>query len=74
MKKFLKVALVGVVLGAAAGVASATLGSEDTTARPCCSSCQDGIDGCYAGCTDQACYDACDKQYSRCFAICSFDC
>jgi hypothetical protein len=74
MKKLLKVALLGLALGATAGVASATVGSEDTTARPCCSTCEDGINYCYSGCTTQACYDACDKQYTWCFSVCSYGC
>jgi hypothetical protein len=74
MKNLFKVALVGLALGAAAGVASATVGSEDTTARPCCSSCDAGYDACIAGCTDDACYNACDTQWTSCFRWCSFSC
>lgn len=74
MKKLFKVALLGLALGATAGVASATVGSEDTTARPCCSTCDAGYEGCIASCTTDDCYNACDTQYNRCYAICSFSC
>ncbi|MBN1207638.1 MAG: hypothetical protein JXB05_22430 [Myxococcaceae bacterium] len=51
MKKLLKIGLIGFALGAAAAMASATLGSEETVARPCCSSCDDLDDRCWAVCS-----------------------
>ena len=74
MKKFFKVALVGLALGAAAGVASATVGSEETTARPCCSSCESGYNSCVSKCTTSDCLDACDAKWDSCFTTCSLGC
>jgi hypothetical protein len=75
MKKILKAALVGLALGASAGVATATVGSEETTARPCCSTCEEGWNYCVASCgyTDE-CFRQCDSEYNWCFRWCSFSC
>lgn len=73
--KTLKIGLIGFVLGAAVAVGTATVGSEETSAIPCCSSCEGGYDGCIAGCGgDAACESSCDSQWSRCFNNCSFSC
>jgi hypothetical protein len=75
MKKLLKVALVGMALGAAGGIASATVGSQETTARPCCSDCEAGYDYCVESCGyTSECFASCDAQYNSCFRWCSFDC
>jgi hypothetical protein len=75
MKKLLKVALIGFALGASAGVASATVGGEETAARPCCSDCESGYDGCVAECGyTSECVSACRSEYSWCFRWCSLSC
>lgn len=73
--KTLKIGLIGFVLGAAVAVGTATVGSEETAAAPCCSSCEGGYDSCINGCGgDAACEASCDSQWNRCFSICSFSC
>lgn len=75
MKKILKAALVGLALGASAGVATATIGSEETTARPCCSDCEAGYGYCIEACGyTSECIAACDREYNSCFRWCSFSC
>jgi hypothetical protein len=51
MKKLFKIALIGFALGASAGVAASTLGAEETTARPCCSSCEETDTWCWRWCS-----------------------
>lgn len=51
MKKTLKMGLIGFVLGAAVAVGAATLGSEETSAAPCCSNCADDDLRCWRICS-----------------------
>ncbi|MBN1206557.1 MAG: hypothetical protein JXB05_16845 [Myxococcaceae bacterium] len=73
MKKFLKVGLIGLALGAAAGVASATVGSEETVAPFCCDDCDPGYNTCISGCSTSSCYDSCERIYDSCVLRC-IDC
>lgn len=73
--KALKMGLIGFVLGAVVAVGTATVGSEETVAAPCCSTCEEGELGCLAGCGgDATCEAGCESQYRRCWSICSFSC
>lgn len=73
--KTLKMGLIGFVLGAVVAVGSATVGSEETVAAPCCSTCEEGEMGCLEGCGgDAACESSCAATYARCYRICSFSC
>ncbi|HZI15320.1 MAG TPA: hypothetical protein VE153_33415 [Myxococcus sp.] len=74
MKKMLKMGLLGLVLGAGAAFATATVGAEEAVAAPCCSNCDEGMAACEAACTDDACYQNCWNTWSRCFRWCSFSC
>ena len=75
MKKTLKMGLIGFVLGAAVAVGTATVGSEETVAAPCCSSCEGIYDSCAAGCGgDTTCEQNCMKQENNCWRWCSFSC
>lgn len=74
MKKMLKMGLLGLVIGAGAAFATATVGAEEAVAAPCCSDCEATEFECYAGCTDSACYSACQEQARRCWRWCSFSC
>ncbi|QSQ24454.1 hypothetical protein JY651_05745 [Pyxidicoccus parkwayensis] len=68
MKKTLMMGLLGMLLGVATAVGSATLGSEETAARPCCSGC--GQDDCSQCAGNPTCESAC----FRCWGICDFSC
>jgi len=73
--KTLKMGLIGFVLGAVVAVGSATVGSEETVAAPCCSSCEEGEAACIADCGgDATCESGCAATYRRCWSICSFSC
>lgn len=74
MKKLLKVGLLGLVIGAGAAFATATVGAEEAVAAPCCSECDANETECMAGCTDSACYLACQDASRRCYRWCTFSC
>jgi hypothetical protein len=75
MKKSLKAALIGLALGATAGGATAAVGSEETTARPCYSDCEAGYGHCVVVCgIDSDCYVMCGSNYDSCLSWCSFSC
>lgn len=69
MKKTLLMGLMGLLLGAAAAVGSATLGSEETAARPCCTDCGES-----PACTECGGDPACEAACKSCWGICNFGC
>ncbi|WP_395826023.1 hypothetical protein [Archangium minus] len=74
MKKALTIALFGMAV-AVGGVLGATTGAEETTAAPCCSTCEEGYTYCLEDCAgDSTCESACTSNYRRCSRICSFSC
>ena len=75
MKKTVMMGLVGLVLGIGVAVGTATVGSQEAAAAPCCSSCEGYYDACAPGCNgDAACLTSCQKWEDRCWGICSFSC
>ncbi|MCP3144127.1 hypothetical protein [Pyxidicoccus xibeiensis] len=66
--------LMGLMMGAGAAFATATVGGEEATAMPCCSSCDSAYEYCYANCTTPSCYDTCETRYIRCSGYCSWSC
>ncbi|MCP3144111.1 hypothetical protein [Pyxidicoccus xibeiensis] len=72
--KMLKMGLLGLMLGAGAAFATATVGSEEAVAAPCCSSCDEGYASCVEACTDSACVTQCRTDWNWCFRRCSFSC
>lgn len=68
--KSLKFGLIGLLLGAAVAVGSATVGSEETAARACCSQCYPNYDECMEACTLDT-WEACDQS---CSTLCSRTC
>jgi hypothetical protein len=64
MKKTLMMGLLGMLLGVAAAVGSATLGSEETAASPCCEFC--GEPDCSNCAGDPACVTACRNCRRTC--------
>jgi hypothetical protein len=76
MMKMLKLGFLGLLVGAGLSVATATVGSEDTAAAPCCSSCEDTFESCNLGCApgDTRCTDYCRAQYVGCNRRCVISC
>jgi hypothetical protein len=74
MKKMLKMGLLGLVIGAGAAFATATVGAEEAVAAPCCSECDANYESCVAGCSDSTCTSDCLSRYRSCFRFCSFSC
>lgn len=77
MKKTLKMGLIGFVLGAAVAVGSATLGSEETVAAPCCSLCDDWAENCsvYSNCNgNPVCEADCEQDEQLCWERCNPRC
>jgi hypothetical protein len=75
MMKTLKIGLIGFVLGAAVAVGTATVGSEETAAIPCCSSCDGTYNSCISNCgSDVTCQTNCETKYDKCSALCSSSC
>ncbi len=75
MKKTWIAIVVGLSLGAVAGVASATLGKQEAAAMPCCSACDINYDTCWNSCNgDPACQDACDAKWLPCYNRCLMGC
>lgn len=75
MKKTLKMGLIGLVLGAAVAVGSATVGSEETVAAPCCSLCDDWAERCSVPCNgDAACVADCLDDEDLCWERCNYSC
>jgi hypothetical protein len=75
MKKTVMMGLLGLALGIGVAVGTATVGSEEAVAAPCCSSCEGMYDACAPGCNgDAACELECQRRENRCWSICSFSC
>ncbi|MFP2928768.1 hypothetical protein ACLESO_26945 [Pyxidicoccus sp. 3LG] len=68
--KMLKMGLLGLMLGAGAAFATATVGGEETGAVLCCSSCEAALDNCLESCTDLSCQRLCVANTSGCFRTC----
>ncbi|WNG38633.1 hypothetical protein F0U60_37030 [Archangium minus] len=74
MKKALTIALFGMAV-AVGGVLGATTGAQETTAMPCCSTCEENYMSCLNECGgDATCANACDAPYYKCSRYCSFSC
>lgn len=73
MKKALTIALFGMAV-AVGGVLGATTGAEETTAMPCCSSCEENYTYCIETCTDSTSCATCETNYNKCSRYCSFSC
>lgn len=74
MKKMLKMGLLGLVIGAGAAFAAATVGTEEAVAAECCSTCLESYDACMEGCVDSSCIDACGQRWGRCASWCAPSC
>ena len=75
MKKSWIAIVVGLSLGAIAGVGSATLGKQEAVAMPCCSSCDINWQACYNNCNgDPTCQYNCDTKADKCWSYCSMGC
>ncbi len=72
--KALKIGLIGLLLGAAVAVGTATVGSEETAARACCSMCYPVYDECIEACDRNGgtdCHISCSTLCTRtCDASC----
>ncbi len=74
MRKLLKMGLIGLVLGAGAAVATATVGSSDAAAGWCCMQCEPVLDQCKTNCgmgpDYPQCRDQCEIEYGWCMQSC----
>jgi hypothetical protein len=74
MKKIWKIGLFALAVATGA-VLGATTGSEETSAMPCCSSCDSSYTRCMQGCGSNAtCQDNCLYKWESCSGYCSFSC
>ena len=74
MKKLLKMGLLGLVIGAGAAFATATVGGEEAVAAVCCTKCEEAEELCLAGCTTSTCDTNCVNTWRPCYRTCTFNC
>ncbi|MFP2906011.1 hypothetical protein ACLESD_13320 [Pyxidicoccus sp. 3LFB2] len=73
--KTLKSGLIGLVLGVAVAMGTATVGSEEAAAAVCCSYCEVDTERCVAGCgEDVTCEMYCYRANGYCGSICDSSC
>ncbi|QSQ26706.1 hypothetical protein JY651_18010 [Pyxidicoccus parkwayensis] len=71
----LKMGLIGLMIGAAVAVGTATVDSEETVAAVCCSACDTNYDACFDGCGgDSACISSCGTKFVACTRTCNNGC